>query len=178
MRFLSSSITDLRSSSTPMQASCGDKCRTAWQAAFCRDPRSIRPLACASSSEEADSASTGAMRPGRCSNLKSSCSGYLSFRGGQTCRPPCETVLVTMANNQIKLVAVTRMMKSLVLKEFTMRLPSFGIPNRVRFRSPAYQVLRASYGCALRRCCSLFLPATRTGVPPACPLTGLCRDDP
>src|SRR6266850_5503560 len=51
-RFPWSRITDLRSASTPMPASCGRKCRMVLQTASCRDPRSIRPLACASSSEE------------------------------------------------------------------------------------------------------------------------------
>src|SRR5712671_7139476 len=103
-----------------------------------------------------------------------------SRRESRTFSTSClvRTEIQPMANSQIKLVAATRMMKSLVLREFMMRLPSFGILNRARFRSPACQVLRASYGCALRRCYSLFLPATHTGVPPACPLTGLCRDDP
>src|SRR5882757_807975 len=51
MRFPSLLITGLRSASTLMQVSCGRKYRMVWQAASCRDPRSIRPLACASSSE-------------------------------------------------------------------------------------------------------------------------------
>src|SRR6266404_9673362 len=51
MRFPSSRTTDLPSASTLMQASCGRKWRMVSQTASCRDPRSIPPSACASSSE-------------------------------------------------------------------------------------------------------------------------------
>src|SRR5258708_14714896 len=108
--------------------------------------------------------------------IRADCSRRESSTFSTSCLVPTE--IQPMANSQIKLVAVTRMMKSLVLRECMIRLPSFGIPNRVRFRSPACQVLRAGYGRELRRCYSLFLPATHTSVPPACPLTGLYRDDP
>src|SRR3984957_20267646 len=50
-RFPSSRITDLRSASTHTLASCGRKSRMASPMASCRDPRSIRPSACAFSSD-------------------------------------------------------------------------------------------------------------------------------
>src|SRR6185436_15938898 len=51
MRLLSSPTTDLQNASMPMQASCGHKSRMVSPMASCRDPRSILPSACASSSE-------------------------------------------------------------------------------------------------------------------------------
>lgn len=63
MRFPSSPITNLRSGSMLMQASCGDKCRTVSQAASYIGPRSIRPWACASSSEPGLIQQGHAMRP-------------------------------------------------------------------------------------------------------------------